>query len=112
MSNCDTERLFKLQGFAESDVTSGHFAAPEISYNTTSDNITIPSSDLTGSNGEALYFRIIAIDDNNTICSSQESIRTFYQFNGECVGKLTSVPYSFNKVCYRMILIFCTSFDR
>ena len=83
MPNCDTER-FKLQGFTESDVINGHLTAPETSYTTMSDNIIISSSDLTGSNGEALYFRIIAIDDENTICSSQESTRTFYQFNGKC----------------------------
>ena len=81
MPNCDTERLFKLQGFTESDVINGHLTAPEINYITTSDSITIPSSDLTGSTGEALYFRIVAID--NTVCSSRESMMTFYRFNSE-----------------------------
>ena len=82
MPNCDTER-FKLQGFTESGVTSGHLTAPEVLYNTTSESIIIPSNDLTSSTGEALYFRIVATDVNNTVCSSQESMMTFYRFNGE-----------------------------
>ena len=82
LPNCDTERFFKLQGFTESDVISGHFTAPEINYTTTSDCINISSSDLTSSTGEIIYFRIVATDINNTVCSSQESVMTFYRFNG------------------------------
>ena len=80
---CDTERFFKLQGFTESDVISGHFTAPEINYITTSDSITISSSDLTSSTGEIIYFRIAVTDVNNTVCSYQDSTKTFYKLNGE-----------------------------
>ena len=83
LPNCDTERFFKLQGFTESDVISGHFIAPEINYITTSDSITISSSDLTSSTGEIIYFRIVVTDVNNTICSYQDSTKTFYKLNGE-----------------------------
>ena len=81
LPNCGTEIFFKLQGFTEP--CGGDLTAPEINYTTPFNNITIPSSDLTGSTGEALYFRIIATNINNTICSSEKSTTTFYLFNGE-----------------------------
>ena len=88
MPNCDTERFFKLQGFTESDVINGNLTAPEVLHSTTSDSITISSSDLTSSTGDSLYFRIVATYVNNTVCSSQESNKTFYKFNGELVNKI------------------------
>ena len=70
IAKCNNESFFKLQGFTES--CGGNLTAPEINYNTTSNSITIPSSDLTGTTGEALFFRIIAMDINNTDCSSEK----------------------------------------
>ena len=74
-----------LQGFALPAIQSGDSTVPEFNitvYNSTT--ATIPSDQLTSSTGDPIVYRLIAVDDNQDICSQSITQGRFYRFDGMC----------------------------
>ena len=72
-----------LQGFPLSSLQSNNLSHPASTIPAhSSDRAVIPSSKLR-SGTEDLYYRIVAVFDNESICENSQSDERFYRFTGE-----------------------------
>jgi hypothetical protein len=77
--NCST--LFEVQGFVRDDITSKNYTSPQYTI-TRQDTLTaeIPRSKLNTSAGDPIYYRLVGVLGNGSVCSPGTTI--FYQFDG------------------------------
>lgn len=77
--------LFELQGYTYTKITTHNLEVAEpdntIRING-SNNAVIPSSNFTTTHGDSLYYRLVALFDNLTICSAGKTKIMFYRFDG------------------------------
>lgn len=80
-NNCSS--LFEVQGFTLDHLQNANYATPENRIRRDSDNIAeIPRNKLTTVAGDPIYYRLVAVYDNGTICSHDGTENTFYRFDG------------------------------
>ena len=92
---CDT---FVLQGFT---LENGVLTEQEFNITTVDGyTATIPSDELMNSAGDAILYRLIAVDENANICSETITLMIFYRFDGKrllgyyhYINALKNVPY-------------------
>ena len=79
---CST--VFMLQGFNLSSLRGGvsTLAAPEFEYTFNSSRGEIPSNRLRTSAGDPIVYRLVAVDQNGTICSLPTTLEKFFRFDG------------------------------
>ena len=74
---------FKLQGFPLSSLQSNNLSHPASTIPAlSSDRAVIPSNRLQ-SGTEDLYYRIVVVFDNESICENSQSDERFFRFTGE-----------------------------
>ena len=78
--NCST--VFEVQGYTFDDLENANYSSPENVIRGDSDTAEIPRSQLTTTAGESIYYRLVAVLDNGTICSHDGTKNTFYKFDG------------------------------
>jgi hypothetical protein len=78
--NCSS--LFEVQGFTFDHLQDNDYTTPENVISGMSGTAEIPTSQLNTSTGEALYYRLVGVFTNGTICSHDGTRNTFYTFNG------------------------------
>ena len=78
--SCST--LFEVQGYTFNDLENANYTSPENVIRGDSDTAEIPRSQLTTTAGEPIYYRLVAVFDNVTICSHSGTKNTFYRFDG------------------------------
>ena len=84
ISDCDDSLNISIQFFTWFNIINNNLDQQEthiVMLNNTSNSITIPTSNLTNSMGEQVYFRIIA---KNTTIDAISSKNKMIFFNGEC----------------------------
>ena len=81
MASYDSENCQKLEleGFSRNDLRMNNSMVPKRQTNTTNQN---HSFELVTQDWLNLYFRIIARDDSNILCSDSHTGRVYYHFNG------------------------------
>lgn len=80
--NCSM--LYELQGFTLAKIANVEMNTPDIFFRKDNLNFAeIPSANFNTTNGDAIYYRLVALNPNNfTICSNRTSRLEFYTFNG------------------------------
>lgn len=74
-----------LQGFNLSSVRSENLPAPFISYAVeNASTVEIPTDYLMSSSGDPIVFRLVAVNENGSICSQSITQERYYRFD---VGK-------------------------
>jgi hypothetical protein len=76
--NCSM--LFEAQGYSIGHLQGGNYSTPEIRIRENSDIVKILSNELSTIARDAIYYRLVSVFDNGTICSFNDD--TFYTFNG------------------------------
>ena len=91
---CNT---FILQGFTLSTIQSGDLTEQAFSITLVNGyTATIPSDEYMNSAGEAILYRLIAVDNNAAICSNMVTQETFYRLDGK---RLILYNYKKNTFC-------------
>ena len=72
----------QLQGFSLRSLQINDLSHPTTIPARSSNRVTIPSSKLQ-SGAEDLYYRIVTVFDNKSICENPQSDERFYRFTGE-----------------------------
>ena len=78
--NCST--VFEVQGYTFEDLENANYISPENVIRGDSDTAEIPRNQLTTAAGEPIYYRLVAVFDNGTVCSHDGTKNTFYRFDG------------------------------
>ena len=72
-----------VQGFTLEQVLSKNFSNPIQSIAATdSTSASIRTDQLTTADGESLFYRVVLLYDNGTVCLHDQSDTILYQFNG------------------------------
>ena len=90
--NCST--LFEVQGYTFDDLENANYSSPENVIRGDSDTAEIPCSQLTTAAGEPIYYRLVAVFDNGTVCSHSGTKNTFYRFDGLSILAIKSITLS------------------
>jgi hypothetical protein len=83
--------LFELQGYTLENITTGNLEIiqPDVVIRINNSNTAvIPSANFSTSSGDVLYYRLVALFDNFTLCSHQETRTTFYRFDGRPIFEI------------------------
>ena len=78
-----------LQGFDVSTLTELHVNRTIQDYSDQDNKIDIPTQALLTTSNQPLAFRLVAVLENGTICSNEESKVNFYRFDCKCSNVAT-----------------------
>jgi hypothetical protein len=79
--NCSM--LFEVQGYIFDHLQANNYTDPENVISGMSGTAKIPTNQLNTSTGNAIYYRLVGVYANGTICSHDGTRNTFYTFNGK-----------------------------
>ena len=83
--SCST--VFEIQGYTFDDLENGDYNSPENVIRGDSDTAEIPRGQLTTAAGNPIYYRLVAVFDNGTVCS-HGTRNTFYRFDGLSIHEI------------------------
>ena len=88
--------LYELQGYTLAKITTNNLESVEpdaVFRINNSDTAVIPSTNFTTTSGDTLHYRLVALSDDSTVCSHQETKMTFYRFDSKYACTLCALVH-------------------
>ena len=97
--------FYEVQGYTLPKISNFKMTEPDnIIRKNNSRAAIVPSVDFTTHSGDPIAYRIIALDDNSTVCSHQHTRSTFYRFDGMYVCTTYVCAYVCVCVCVCVVV--------